>query len=86
MAEITRILAMSTRKQFFFVITTAAITRCLVENFQLSCYSQRVNDVTIRRQWWFKFFKMAERSDGCSSETLLAPCAKKKKKLQRKDD
>ena len=27
-------------------------------------------------------FKMAERSDGCSGETLLAPCIKKKR-LQR---
>ena len=26
---------------------------------------------------------MAERSDGCSGETLLAPC-KRKKRLQRK--
>ena len=28
-------------------------------------------------------FKMAERSDGCSGETLLAPCACWKKKPQR---
>ena len=28
-------------------------------------------------------FKMAERSDGCSGETLLAPCIRKKR-LQRK--
>ena len=28
-------------------------------------------------------FKMAERSDGCSGETLVAPCARKKR-LQRK--
>ena len=28
-------------------------------------------------------FKIAERSDGCSGETLLAPCTRKKK-LQRK--
>ena len=28
---------------FFFVINTAASTRCLVRNFQLICYSQRVN-------------------------------------------
>ena len=27
-------------------------------------------------------FKMAERSDGCSGETLLAPCTRKKR-LQR---
>ena len=41
MAEI--ILAVKIRRQFFFVITTAACTRCLVQNFQLICYSQRVN-------------------------------------------
>ena len=43
MAEITRILAANIRRQFFFVIITTASTRCLVENFQLICYSQRVN-------------------------------------------
>ena len=43
MAEITRILAANIPRQFFFVITTAASTRCLVQNFQLICYSQRVN-------------------------------------------
>ena len=43
MAEITRILAANIRRQFFFVITTAAGSRCLVQNFQLLCYSQRVN-------------------------------------------
>ena len=40
MAEITRILAANVRRMFF-VIT--ACTRCLVRNFQLICYSQRVN-------------------------------------------
>ena len=40
MAEITRILTVTTHRQFFFVITT---TRCFVKNFQLICYSQRVN-------------------------------------------
>ena len=43
MTETTRILAGNTRRQFFFVITTTASTRCLVENFKLICYSQRVN-------------------------------------------
>ena len=43
MAEITRILAANIHGQLFFVITTAASTRCLVQNFQLSCYLQRVN-------------------------------------------
>ena len=43
MAEITRILAANIRRQFFFVMTTAASTRCLVQIFQLICYSKRVN-------------------------------------------
>ena len=43
MAKITRILAANVLRQFFFVITTTASTRCLVQNFQLICYSQRVN-------------------------------------------
>ena len=43
MAKITRILAANICGQFFFVTSTAVSTRCLVENFQLICYSQRVN-------------------------------------------
>ena len=43
MAEITRILAANIRRQFFFVITTTASTRCLVPILQLICYLQRVN-------------------------------------------
>ena len=35
--------------------------------------------VTIQRQWQFKMFKMAEGSDGCSGETLLALCTRKKR-------
>ena len=43
MAKITRIPAANIPRQFFFVITTTASTRCLVQNFQLICYSQRVD-------------------------------------------
>ena len=43
MAEITRILAANIPRQFFFVMATAASTRCLVQKFQLICYWQRVN-------------------------------------------
>ena len=43
MAKITRILAANICGQFFFVINTAASTRCLDQNFQLIRYSQRVN-------------------------------------------
>ena len=43
MAEITRMLAANIPRQFFFVITTTASTRCLVQNFQLIYYSHQVN-------------------------------------------
>ena len=43
MAEITRILARNIPRQFFFVFSTTASTSCLVQNFPLICYSQRVN-------------------------------------------
>ena len=43
MAEITSIFTANIHRQFFFVITTTASTRCLVQNFQLIRYSQRVN-------------------------------------------
>ena len=84
MAETTRKLAASTRSQFFFVASTTASTRCLVPNFQLICFSQRVNatsqynnvavrDVQNERTGW----------DRCSGEALLDPCTKKEG-LQRK--
>ena len=31
----------------FFVVTTTASTRCLVQNFQLICYLQRVNATSL---------------------------------------
>ena len=43
MAEIIRILAANIRRKIFFVISTTASIRCLVQNFQLICHSQRVN-------------------------------------------
>ena len=43
MAEITHIFAANLCRQFFFVITITANTRCLVQNFQLICCWQRVN-------------------------------------------
>ena len=59
-------------------ITRTMSTRCLVEN------SQRVNATSqYNNSGNFKMFKMDERSDGCSGETLLAHCTRKKK-LQRK--
>ena len=42
MAKITGIFAANIRRQFFFVFTTAVSTHCLVQNFQLICYSQRI--------------------------------------------
>ena len=61
-----------------------ASTRCLVQNLQLICYSQRVNatsqynDVVVR-----DVQNGRTRWDGCSGETLLAPSTSKKR-LQRK--
>ena len=43
MAEITCKLEVNNRRQCFFVIITTASIRCLVSNFQLSCYLQRLN-------------------------------------------
>ena len=84
MAEITCILAANIRRQFFFVITTTANTRCLVHNFHLICYSQRVNATSQYNNSDSSrcSCKMAEPSNGCSDETLLAPCTRKKR-LQR---
>ena len=86
MAKITRILAGNICRQFFFVINTAASTHCLVENFQLICYSQQVN-ATIQRHNTttvvVQDVQNGRRSDGCSGEALLAPCTRKKR-LQRK--
>ena len=79
-AKITRILAVNICRQFFFVIITAASTRFLVENFQLICYSQRVNATSQYND---------SGSSRCSKwlndrmVALLAPCARKKT-LQRK--
>ena len=83
MAKITRILAGNICRQRFFVINTAASTRCLVENFQLICHSQRVNTRHNTTTVVVQDVQMAERSDGCSGETLLAPCTRKKR-MQRK--
>ena len=41
--EVTRMLAANIRRQIFFVIATTASARCMAQNFQLICYSQRVN-------------------------------------------
>ena len=81
MAEITRILPANIRRQFFFVITTAASTRCLVQNFQLICYSQRVNATSQYND--SDSSTCSKRSDGCSGQALLAPCTRKKR-LQKK--
>ena len=83
MTKITRILAANICRQFFFVINTATSTRCLVENFQLVCYSQRVNTRHNTTTVVVQDVQNAERSDGYSGETLLAPCTRKKR-LQRK--
>ena len=71
-------------RQFFFVNATTVSTRCLVQNFQLICYSQQVNAMSqYDDSGTSRCPKMAKRSDGCCGETLLAPCTRKKT-LQRK--
>ena len=83
MAEITRILAANIQRQFFFVITTAASTRYLVQNFQLICYSQLVNVRHNTTTAAVQDVQNGRRIDGCSGDTLLAPYTRKKR-LQRK--
>ena len=80
MTEITRMFAANIRGQFFFVITTSASTCCLVQNFQLICYSQRVNATPQYNDTGnSRYSKLVKRTDGCSGETLLAPCTRKKR-------
>ena len=84
MAKITRIFAANICRQFFFVINTAASTLCLVQNFQLICYSQRVNATS-----QYNDSGSSRCSNGRTigwlqcSETLMTPCTRKKR-LQRK--
>ena len=83
MAEITHILTVNIPGQFFFVITTRPSTRCLVQNVQLICYSQRVNATSqYNDSGSSKTSKMAKGSDGYSGETVLAPCTRKRR-MQR---
>ena len=80
MAEITRILAANTRTQFFFVITTTTSTSCLVQNFQLICYSHRVNATSqYNDSGSSRFLNMAERSDGRSGDKSVDSFARKKR-------
>ena len=85
MAEITRILAAYTRRQFFFVNTTSASTRCarLVQNFQLICYLQVVDATSQYDDSGSSSFSIWQNDQ--MVETLLAPC-ERKKRLQKKDD
>ena len=85
MAEIARMLPANIRRQCFLVITTTASTRCLVPKFQLICYSQRVNATSQYNNGGSSMCSKwpNARWDGCSGETLLGPCTRKKR-LQRK--
>ena len=61
---------------------------CFVEIFQLIYHWKRVNATSQYDDGdssKFKLFKIVKRLDGCSGETLLAPCARKKR-LQRLED
>ena len=84
MAEITRILAANIRGQCFFYYRHYSEYSLLGSEFSTNLlFVASKYHVTIQQQWQLKMFKMAERSDGCSGETLLAPCTRKKR-LQRK--
>ena len=87
MAGITSILAANIRRQFCFVIATAASTRCLVQNFQLLFCSQRVNAMSQYNDSGSSTCSTCSKwlndPDGCSGETFLASSTLKKK-LQRK--
>ena len=77
MVEITRILAANIYRQFPFVITTTASTRCLVRNFQLIWYSQGVNATSQLNT------TTVVVQDVQNGRTMLAPCTRNKR-LQRK--
>ena len=80
MAIITRILAANIGRQFFFVINAAASTRCLVQNFQLICYSQRVNATS---QYNDSGSSRCSKWPNDRVAAVVAPCTRKKR-LQRK--
>ena len=83
MAEITSILAANIPRQFFNYDHYSEYS-LLGSKFSTNLlFAASKCHVTIQRQWQFNMFKMSERSDGSSGETLLAPCTRKKK-LQRK--
>ena len=78
--EITRIPSGNIYRQFFVVVTSTANTRCLVQNFQLICCSQRVNTMSqYTDSHTFKLYKVAKPPVGCSGETLLASRTRKKR-------
>ena len=83
MAKITCILAANICRQFFFVINTAASTRCLAANFQLICYSQPVNAASQYNDSLVQDVQNDRTIGWLRGETLVVPCTRKKR-LQRK--
>ena len=84
MAKITRILVADICWTIFLCYQHCSEYSLLGSKFSTNLlFAASKCHVTIQRQWEFKMFKMAERSDGCSGETLLAPCTRKKR-LHRK--
>ena len=85
MEEITCMLAMNTRRQFFFVITTTAPELAAwLKYFQSIYYTQQVNATwQCDNTGGSSFSKMVERVDGCSGLILLTSCARKNR-LKRK--
>ena len=84
MTEITRILAANIRRTIFLCYRHCSEYSLLGSKFSTDLlFAASKCHVTIQRRWQFKMFKMAERSNGCSGETLLALCTRMKR-LQRK--
>ena len=85
MAETTRKLAASNRDNFSLLPAPQRVLAAnLVQNFQLICYSQRVNDTSQCNGEVVRDVQNGRTGwDGCSGETLQALCTRKKR-LQRK--
>ena len=86
MAYTTRNEFATTLRHCFFISSKTASTRSLVETFELIGNATRSEVMPHSHTSIVKVqvFKLAERLNGCSGETFLAPCARKKR--QEKGD
>ena len=72
MEELTRILTANIRGQFFCYQHYSEYSLLGLKFSTNLLFAASKCHVTIQRQQLFKMFKMAERLDDCSGETLLA--------------